>query len=116
MKDEKCCCNCLHCARWQTSKGIKCHCDLIDRYLSYLDVMDTDNDCCRWEKETKWDLEKEHDKEIYNLALDDVLYKLNELLLGDCPKECICCIEQDFCPYDECNKDAIEIVKQLKGE
>lgn len=49
-------------------------------------------------------------------AFDDVLYKLYELLLGDCPKECECCIEQDFCPYDECNKDAIEIVKQLKGE
>lgn len=54
----------MHCARWQTSKGIECHCDLTDRYLSYLDVMDVDNDCCRWEKETKWDLEKEHDEQI----------------------------------------------------
>lgn len=70
--DEKCCCNCLHCARWKTSKGIECHCDLTDRYLGYVEVMDTDNNCCRWEKETKWDIEKQHDKEVYNKAIDDV--------------------------------------------
>lgn len=75
---EKYCCNCLHCARWQTSSGVECHCDLTDRYLSYLDVMDIDNNCCRWEKETKWDIEKQHDKEIYNKAIDDVFNALLE--------------------------------------
>lgn len=80
MADEKCCCNCLHCARWHTSKGVECHCDLTDRYLGYLDVMDTDNNCCRWEKETKWEIEAKHDIEIYNQALNDFAEKLcNEL-------------------------------------
>lgn len=81
--DEKCCCNCLHCARWQTSKGVECHCDLSDRYLSYLDVMDTDNSCCRWEKETKWDMQKQHDKEVYNKAIDDFKTQLLELCSGE---------------------------------
>lgn len=76
MSEEKCCCNCLHCARWSTSKGIECHCDLTDRYLGYLEVMDTDNDCCRWEKETKWDLEKEHDKQIRADAISQLVLKL----------------------------------------
>lgn len=71
MSEEKSCCNCLHCARWNTSRGIECHCDLTDRYLGYLEVMDTDIDCCRWEKETKWDLEKEHDKQIRDKAIDE---------------------------------------------
>lgn len=86
-EDEKCCCNCLHCARWSTSKGIECHCDLTDRYLSYLDVMDTDNDCSRWEKDTKWDLEKEHDKQIRADAIDeysDKLFKVIEMSTINC--------------------------------
>lgn len=56
MCEEKCCCNCLHCARWRTKNGVECHCDLSDKYLGYLDVMDEDNHCKNWEKETKWDL------------------------------------------------------------
>lgn len=56
MSEEKCCCNCLHCARWRTKNGVECHCDLSDKYLGYLDVMDEDNHCKNWEKETKWDL------------------------------------------------------------
>ena len=91
MTDEKCCCNCLHCARWQTSKGIECHCDLTDRYLGYLEVMDTDNTCCRWEKETKWDMQKQHDKEIYNKAIDDfedkLLYEIGDLGIRDLIQE-----------------------------
>lgn len=79
MVDEKCCCNCLHCARWQTSKGVECHCDLTDRYLGYIDVMNTDNNCCRWEKETKWDEQEKHDKEIYNKAIDDFLKLASEM-------------------------------------
>lgn len=55
MKKPQLCCNCLHCARWQTSKGIECHCDLDDRYIGYLEVMDENNDCEKWERETKWD-------------------------------------------------------------
>jgi len=73
MSDEKCCCNCLHCARWPTSKGIECHCDLDDKYLGYLTVMNTDNDCCKWEKETKWELQEKHDKQIYNKAIDECI-------------------------------------------
>lgn len=79
MSDEKCCCNCLHCARWKTKDGVQCHCDLTDRYLSYLDVMDTDNDCSRWEKETKWDEQEKHDKEVYNKAICDVLKEIDDL-------------------------------------
>lgn len=83
--DTKLCCNCIHCARWKTSKGVECHCDLTDRYLSYLDVMDTDNNCCRWEKETKWDLQREHDKQVYNKAIDDFVSNVKEhhYLLSD---------------------------------
>lgn len=64
MREEKCCCNCSHCARWRTKSGIECHCDLTDRYLGYLDVMAEDNNCKHWEKETKWDLQDTHDSEI----------------------------------------------------
>lgn len=70
-KVEKCCCNCLHCARWKTSKGIECHCDLTNRYLSYVEVMETDIECSNWEKEIKWDEQEKHDNEIYNKAIDD---------------------------------------------
>lgn len=50
---EKCCCNCLHCARLRKSTGIETYCDLDDRYLGYLEVMDTDRKCKDWEKERK---------------------------------------------------------------
>lgn len=66
------CCNCLHCARWKKKDGIECHCDLDDRYLGYLTVMDEENDCKHWEKETKWDLEREHDKQIRAEVLKEV--------------------------------------------
>lgn len=79
MSEERCCCNCIHCARWKTSRGIECHCDLTDSYLSYLDVMDAYNACCRWEKETKWDLEKEHEKQIRAEAINNfVIYAITE--------------------------------------
>ena len=64
MKGPKMCCNCLHCARWKKKAGIECHCDLTDEYLGYLEVMDEDNNCKHWEKETKWDLQKKHDSEL----------------------------------------------------
>lgn len=102
MTDEKCCCNCLHCARWQTSEGVKCHCDLTDRYLSYLDVMDTDNNCCSWEKETKWDIQKEHDMEIYNKAIDDYNKELKEYL-------------RKFTVHYVSDKDFDYIAEQLKA-
>ena len=71
MSEPKLCCNCLHCARWQTKNGIECHCDLNDKYLGYLTVMDEENDCKHWEKETKWDLQREHDKQIRANAIDE---------------------------------------------
>jgi hypothetical protein len=71
MNEPRLCCNCLHCARWKKKNGIECHCDLDDRYLGYLTVMDEENDCKHWEKETKWDLEREHDKQIRADAIDD---------------------------------------------
>lgn len=64
MSETKLCCNCLHCARWKRKDRIETHCDLTDKYLGYLEVMDEDNNCKHWEKETKWDLQREHDKQI----------------------------------------------------
>lgn len=71
MKEPKMCCNCLHCARWKRKNGIECHCDLTDKYLGYLDVMDEDNDCKHWEKETKWENQRKHDEEIRAKAVDE---------------------------------------------
>jgi len=76
MSEPKLCCNCLHCARWKKSTGVECHCDLDDKYLGYLQVMDEENDCDKWEKETKWDLEEEHDKQIRV----DAIKKVEELI------------------------------------
>lgn len=72
MEKERLCCNCLHCARWKKSTGIECHCDLDDRYLGYLEVMDEDINCKNWEKETKWDEQEEHDKQIIADAIDEI--------------------------------------------
>lgn len=83
MSKEKCCCNCLHCARWSTSRGIECHCDLTDRYLGYLEVMDTDIGCCRWEKEKKWDLEKEHDANVRANAIEEYRKELHDMIEGN---------------------------------
>lgn len=41
----------MHCARWRKSTGIETHCDLDDRYLGYLVVMDTERKCRNWEME-----------------------------------------------------------------
>lgn len=71
MCEEKCCCNCSHCARWRTKNGIECHCDLTDKYLGYLDVMDEDNHCKNWEKETKFDLQDAHDAQTRTDAIED---------------------------------------------
>lgn len=102
MSEEKCCCNCLHCARWSTSKGIECHCDLTDRYLGYLEVMDTDNNCCRWEKETKWDLEKEHDAKVRADAIDEFVKELEFRFFDDGLWEAVT------------KEDVLEIQEQLK--
>lgn len=68
---EKLCCNCLHCARWQTSKGIECHCDLDDRYIGYITVM-SETECERWEPETKWELAEKHDAEVRAEVIEKV--------------------------------------------
>ena len=97
MENERCCCNCLHCARWHTSKGIECHCDLTDRYLNYLMVMDTDNNCCRWEKETKWDIQAKHDNEIYNKAIADVKCVITESTIPRQYQDAVCrLIDNEF--------------------
>lgn len=90
MKEPKMCCNCLHCARWKKKDGIECHCDLTDKYLGYLDVMNEDNDCEHWEKETKWENERKHDEEVRAKVIDE--YKNNVL--------------NEFCTY--CNQEACE--------
>lgn len=85
-REPKLCCNCLHCARWQKKDGIECHCDLTDKYLGYLDVMDEDNNCKHWEKEIKWDLEKEHDEKIRaderRKCGEELLKRINEKECG----------------------------------
>lgn len=73
MSEPKCCCNCLHCARWKKSSGIECHCDIDDRYLGYLDVMDENNHCKNWEKETKWDEAEKHDAEVRAEAIEECI-------------------------------------------
>lgn len=75
MSEPRLCCNCLHCARWRKKDGIECYCDLNDKYLGYLTVMDEENNCKHWEKETKWDLQREHDKQIRADALDEFIDK-----------------------------------------
>ena len=77
MSEPKTCCNCLHCARWKRKDGTECHCDLTDKYLGYLQVMDEDNDCKHWEKETKWDLQREHDAKVRADVIEE--YKLTLL-------------------------------------
>lgn len=120
MNKEKCCCNCLHCARWSTSKGIECHCDLTNRYLGYLEVMDTDNDCCRWEKETKWDLEKEHDAEVYNKgrvdAINEIEEKLNNTgteIIFDLPVEEILGEDIDLDDFAMLVQDAVQVYRKM---
>ena len=76
MSEPRLCCNCLHCARWRKKDGIECHCDLNDKYLGYLTVMDEENDCKHWEKETKWDLQREHDEEIAMKVIDEFSKRL----------------------------------------
>lgn len=71
MSEPRLCCNCLHCARWRKKDGIECHCDLNDKYLGYLTVMDEENDCKHWEKETKWDLQREHDAKVRADAINN---------------------------------------------
>lgn len=97
MSEPRLCCNCLHCARWKKENGIECHCDLNDKYLDYLTVMDEENDCKHWEKETKWDLQREHDAKVRAKAIDEFVtyYKLNP-----CPPDrddCDCTIEEYAC-------------------
>lgn len=91
MSEPKLCCNCIHCARWKKSTGVECHCDLDDKYLGYLQVMDEENDCKNWEKETKWDLEREHDEKIREDAFKDTeLFReifLEELIQQSCDRE-----------------------------
>ena len=72
MSEPRLCCNCLHCARWRKKDGIECHCDLNDKYLGYLTVMDEENDCKHWEKETKWDLQREHDAKVKADAIEKI--------------------------------------------
>lgn len=76
MSESRLCCNCSHCARWRKKDGIECHCDLDDKYLGYLQVMDEENDCKHWKKETKWDLQREHDKQIRADAIDEAFNAL----------------------------------------
>ena len=72
MSEPKMCCNCLHCARWRRENGIETHCDLTDKYLGYLQVMDENNNCEHWEKETKWDLQREHDAKVRADAIEKI--------------------------------------------
>lgn len=72
MSETKLCCNCLHCARWRRKDGIETHCDLNDKYLGYLQVMEENTECKHWEKETKWDLQREHDKQIRADAIEGI--------------------------------------------
>lgn len=88
MSEPKLCCNCIHCARWQTKDGIKCHCDLDDRYLGYLQVMDEENDCKNWEKETKWDLQREHDKQIREVTIEKCKQILLDAMARDGKTKC----------------------------
>lgn len=88
---EKLCCNCLHCARWQTSKGIECHCDLDDRYLGFITVM-SETECERWEHETKWELAEKHDAEVRA----GIVKEIKAIVEEGCEKQEDC----SGCPWD----------------
>ena len=49
-----------------------------DKYLGYLTVMDEENDCKHWEKETKWELQREHDAKIRADAITEVFKGIYE--------------------------------------
>lgn len=67
---------------------------------------DTDNNCSRWEKETKWDKEEKHDKEIYNKAIDDSLKELEKIYQH--------CVEMHDWNGQSAINEAIETIEQLK--
>lgn len=46
---EKVCCNCGHCVRKGEVPNIECYCDIDDKWLSYLTVMEYK--CKHWVKE-----------------------------------------------------------------
>ena len=105
MSEPKVCCNCLHCARWQKKNGIECHCDLDDRYLGYLQVMDEENDCKNWEKETKWDLQREHDAKVRADALEEFREKINKYLAES----------TDFADFVVTDNDIDIVIEEMKG-
>lgn len=90
MSEPRLCCNCLHCARWRKKDGIECHCDLNDKYLGYLTVMDEENDCKHWEKETKWDLQREHEKRIRAEVIEEYKHNLKETFNNEFPTNFHC--------------------------
>ena len=56
MSEEnvKVCCNCRHCIRvGKAGSHIECHCDIDNRYLSYIAVMT--HWCRRWARDKSWD-------------------------------------------------------------
>lgn len=110
MKEPKMCCNCLHCARWKKKAGIECHCDLTDKYLGYLDVMDEDNNCKHWEKDTKWDLQKKHDSDL----LDKVAEKLKETFNNECPINYTS--TQPFFTLENARTLVDMVIKEMKAE
>lgn len=106
MTEPKLCCNCLHCVRWRKKDGIECHCDLTDKYLGYLQVMDEENDCKHWEKETKWDLQRKHDLDL----LDKVLEKIKDYSYE---------IDTELPPYTDRIvelRDIDSIIEEMKAE
>lgn len=97
MSETKLCCNCLHCARWRRKDGIETHCDLTDKYLGYLDVMNEDNNCKHWEKETKWDEQKKHDAKVRADAIDECMTILKaHHMFRTCEDDYIPKIERPF--------------------
>ena len=111
MSEPRLCCNCLHCARWRKKDGIECHCDLNDKYLGYLQVMDEENDCKHWEKETKWDLQRKHDEKIRADAIDEFVTNIKIKYLGVHPDE----LYEEYYPK-EIVKEIEKIAEQLKEQ
>ena len=54
-ENGKVCCNCRHNIRIDDEKyGVRCYCEIKEKYMGYLEVMD--GWCKRWAKDKTWEV------------------------------------------------------------
>ena len=67
--------------------------------------MDEENDCKNWEKETKWDLQREHDAKVRADALEEFRKKINKYLAES----------TDFADFVVTDNDIDIVIEEMKG-